>query len=124
MLLSMFSLCPNILAGNKGQGYAGLGVCQKQREARGTELPGNERNRRSWKGREQFWRLETVSGRVSQHSSLCPVNCGLWSFAGRQLDQPGPVGDTVHAAVMRSGSLSVDGGSSGKTLATELGDKW
>lgn len=64
-----------------------------------------------------------VSGRVSQHSSLCPVNCDLRSFAGRQLDQPGPVGDTVHAAVMRSGRLSVGGGNSGKTLATELGDK-
>lgn len=78
MLLSMFSLCPNILAGNKGQSYAGLGVCQKQREARGLsclEMRGTEE---VGKGGSNAggWRQSVVGSPSTPHSVLSIVALG------------------------------------------------
>ena len=50
MPLHMLSLYPDVLAETKGWDCAGLGVCQNQRGGQRTELPGNERNRRGWRG--------------------------------------------------------------------------
>lgn len=71
VLLGMLSLYPKVLAENKGQDCAGLEVCQKQRRVHGTELPGNERNRRGWEGREQCWRLWIVMVRLHSPSHSC-----------------------------------------------------